>query len=104
MTEAWGTGLATQTTDGRVLDVLFADPQLGPAEGSPAEPQQLPWAGAEEQTAPPEAELSPSTTSGQTASTEGALQGPREDDRGTASSGQSPSTGPGQAVSDPDAQ
>ena len=35
MTEAWGTGLATLTGDGRVLDVLFPDPQLGPAEGSP---------------------------------------------------------------------
>ena len=36
MTEAWGRGLATQTGDGRVLDVLFGDPQLGPpAEGSP---------------------------------------------------------------------
>ena len=35
MSEAWGTGLATVTGDGRVLDVLFADPQLGPAEGSP---------------------------------------------------------------------
>jgi 2,3,4,5-tetrahydropyridine-2,6-dicarboxylate N-succinyltransferase len=35
MTEAWGTGLATLTGDGRVLDVLFPEPQLGPAEGSP---------------------------------------------------------------------
>ena len=35
MTEAWGTGLATLTGDGRVLDVLFPGPQLGPAEGSP---------------------------------------------------------------------
>ena len=35
MSEAWATGLATLTGDGRVLDVLFADPQLGPAEGSP---------------------------------------------------------------------
>jgi 2,3,4,5-tetrahydropyridine-2,6-dicarboxylate N-succinyltransferase len=35
MSEAWGTGLATVTEDGRVLDVLFPDPQLGPAEGSP---------------------------------------------------------------------
>ena len=36
MTEAWGRGLATLTGDGRVLDVLFPDPQLGPpAEGSP---------------------------------------------------------------------
>ena len=29
MTEAWGRGLATLTGDGRVLDVLFGDPQLG---------------------------------------------------------------------------
>jgi len=36
MTEAWGRGLATLTGDGRVLDVLFPDPQLGPPpEGSP---------------------------------------------------------------------
>ena len=35
MSEAWATGLATLTGDGRVLDVLFADPQLGPAEASP---------------------------------------------------------------------
>ncbi len=35
MTEAWGRGLATLTADGRVLDVLFPDPQLGPADGSP---------------------------------------------------------------------
>jgi 2,3,4,5-tetrahydropyridine-2-carboxylate N-succinyltransferase len=35
MSEAWGTGLATLTGDGRVLDVLFPNPQLGPAEGSP---------------------------------------------------------------------
>jgi 2,3,4,5-tetrahydropyridine-2,6-dicarboxylate N-succinyltransferase len=35
MTEAWGRGLATQTADGRVLDVLFPDPRLGAAEGSP---------------------------------------------------------------------
>jgi 2,3,4,5-tetrahydropyridine-2,6-dicarboxylate N-succinyltransferase len=35
MSEAWGTGLATQTGDGRVLDVLFADPHLGGADGDP---------------------------------------------------------------------
>jgi 2,3,4,5-tetrahydropyridine-2,6-dicarboxylate N-succinyltransferase len=35
MTEAWGTGLATLTGDGRVLDVLFADPHLGAADGDP---------------------------------------------------------------------
>ncbi len=35
MTEAWGRGLATITRDGRVLDVLYPDPQLGAAEGSP---------------------------------------------------------------------
>ena len=35
MTEAWGRGLATLTADGRVLDVLFPDPQLGAADGSP---------------------------------------------------------------------
>jgi 2,3,4,5-tetrahydropyridine-2-carboxylate N-succinyltransferase len=35
MSEAWGRGLATLTGDGRVLDVLFGDPQLGPAEGAP---------------------------------------------------------------------
>jgi 2,3,4,5-tetrahydropyridine-2-carboxylate N-succinyltransferase len=35
MSEAWGTGLATLTGDGRVLDVLFPNPQLGPAEGGP---------------------------------------------------------------------
>ncbi|HYH91400.1 MAG TPA: 2,3,4,5-tetrahydropyridine-2,6-dicarboxylate N-succinyltransferase [Solirubrobacteraceae bacterium] len=35
MTEAWGTGVATLTEDGRVLDVLFADPQLGPVDESP---------------------------------------------------------------------
>jgi 2,3,4,5-tetrahydropyridine-2-carboxylate N-succinyltransferase len=35
MSEAWGTGLATLTGDGRVLDVLFADPRLGAAEGDP---------------------------------------------------------------------
>src|SRR3954454_8409143 len=35
MSEAWGTGLATLTRNGRVLDVLFADPRLGAAEGDP---------------------------------------------------------------------
>jgi 2,3,4,5-tetrahydropyridine-2-carboxylate N-succinyltransferase len=35
MSEAWGRGLATLTGDGRVLDVLFPDPHLGPADESP---------------------------------------------------------------------
>jgi 2,3,4,5-tetrahydropyridine-2,6-dicarboxylate N-succinyltransferase len=35
MTEAWGRGLATRTPEGRVLDVLYPDPQLGAAEGAP---------------------------------------------------------------------
>jgi 2,3,4,5-tetrahydropyridine-2-carboxylate N-succinyltransferase len=35
MTEAWGRGLATRTPEGRVLDVLYPDPQLGTADGSP---------------------------------------------------------------------
>jgi 2,3,4,5-tetrahydropyridine-2-carboxylate N-succinyltransferase len=35
MTEAWGRGLATLTQEGRVLDVLYPDPQLGPAEEGP---------------------------------------------------------------------
>ena len=35
MTEAWGRGLATLTDDGRVLDVLFPDPQIGTTEDSP---------------------------------------------------------------------
>jgi 2,3,4,5-tetrahydropyridine-2,6-dicarboxylate N-succinyltransferase len=35
MSEAWGRGLATVTGGGRVLDVLFADPQLGSAEEAP---------------------------------------------------------------------
>jgi 2,3,4,5-tetrahydropyridine-2-carboxylate N-succinyltransferase len=35
MSEAWGRGLATVAAGGRVLDVLYPDPQLGPAEGSP---------------------------------------------------------------------
>jgi 2,3,4,5-tetrahydropyridine-2-carboxylate N-succinyltransferase len=35
MSEAWGKGLATVAVGGRVLDVLYPDPQLGPAKGSP---------------------------------------------------------------------
>ena len=36
MSEAWGKGLATVTAGGRVLDVLYPDPQLGAApSGSP---------------------------------------------------------------------
>src|SRR3954471_13802035 len=35
MSEAWGTGLATLTPEGRVLDVLYPEPRLGPAKGSP---------------------------------------------------------------------
>jgi 2,3,4,5-tetrahydropyridine-2,6-dicarboxylate N-succinyltransferase len=35
MREAWGSGLATLTTEGRVLDVLYPEPQLGPADGPP---------------------------------------------------------------------
>src|SRR5829696_7428345 len=35
MREAWGSGLATVTHDGRVLDVLYPEPRLGPGEGSP---------------------------------------------------------------------
>ncbi|MEO8689995.1 MAG: 2,3,4,5-tetrahydropyridine-2,6-dicarboxylate N-succinyltransferase [Solirubrobacteraceae bacterium] len=35
MSEAWSRGLATLTGDGRVLDVLFPDPHLGPADESP---------------------------------------------------------------------
>src|SRR3954463_14598080 len=35
MSEAWGRGLATLTPEGRVLDVLYPEPRLGPAEGSP---------------------------------------------------------------------
>ena len=35
MSEAWGRGLATLTGDGRVLDVLFGDPRLGPAQDAP---------------------------------------------------------------------
>jgi 2,3,4,5-tetrahydropyridine-2,6-dicarboxylate N-succinyltransferase len=36
MTEAWGRGLATVTAGGRVLDVLYPDPQLG--AGAPEGP------------------------------------------------------------------
>jgi 2,3,4,5-tetrahydropyridine-2-carboxylate N-succinyltransferase len=35
MSEAWGTGLATVTTDGRVLDALYPDPQLGATDSPP---------------------------------------------------------------------
>jgi 2,3,4,5-tetrahydropyridine-2,6-dicarboxylate N-succinyltransferase len=35
MSEAWGRGLATVTPGGRVLDVLYPDPQLGPSDESP---------------------------------------------------------------------
>jgi hypothetical protein len=35
MSEAWGSGLATVTADGRVLDALFPEPRLGAAEGAP---------------------------------------------------------------------
>src|SRR5215210_2961954 len=35
MSEAWGSGLATVTPEGRVLDVLFPEPRLGPADGPP---------------------------------------------------------------------
>src|SRR3954447_7288178 len=35
MSEAWGRGLATVTTGGRGLDVLYPDPQLGPADDPP---------------------------------------------------------------------
>jgi 2,3,4,5-tetrahydropyridine-2-carboxylate N-succinyltransferase len=35
MSEAWGRGLATETAEGRVLDVLFPEPALGPADGPP---------------------------------------------------------------------
>jgi 2,3,4,5-tetrahydropyridine-2,6-dicarboxylate N-succinyltransferase len=35
MSEAWGSGLATVTEGGRVLDVLFPDPQLGSTDASP---------------------------------------------------------------------
>src|SRR3954454_15784711 len=35
MSEAWGSGLATATPEGRVLDVLFPEPRLGPADGPP---------------------------------------------------------------------
>src|SRR5215218_513646 len=35
MREAWGSGLATATTEGRVLDVLYPEPRLGAADASP---------------------------------------------------------------------
>ena len=35
MSEAWGRGLATVAAGGRVLDVLYPDPRLGPAKESP---------------------------------------------------------------------
>src|SRR3954468_14105864 len=35
MSKAWPSGLATVTAEGRVLDVLFPEPRLGPAEGPP---------------------------------------------------------------------
>jgi 2,3,4,5-tetrahydropyridine-2-carboxylate N-succinyltransferase len=35
MNEAWGSGLATVTPEGRVLDALFPEPRLGPAESPP---------------------------------------------------------------------
>src|SRR5215218_10275172 len=35
MSEAWGSGLATVTPEGRVLDVLFPEPRLGAADGPP---------------------------------------------------------------------
>jgi 2,3,4,5-tetrahydropyridine-2-carboxylate N-succinyltransferase len=35
MSEAWGKGLATVAVGGRVLDVLYPDPRLGPAKESP---------------------------------------------------------------------
>jgi 2,3,4,5-tetrahydropyridine-2,6-dicarboxylate N-succinyltransferase len=35
MSEAWGIGVATLTEDGRVLDVLFPAPQLGPVDEAP---------------------------------------------------------------------
>jgi 2,3,4,5-tetrahydropyridine-2,6-dicarboxylate N-succinyltransferase len=35
MTAAWGRGLATLTGDGRVLDVLYPDPQLGATDEQP---------------------------------------------------------------------
>ena len=35
MSEAWGRGLATQTPEGRVLDVLYPDPRLGSGDGAP---------------------------------------------------------------------
>src|SRR3954454_8542556 len=35
MSEAWGSGLATITPEGGVLDALFPAPELGPADGPP---------------------------------------------------------------------
>src|SRR5215217_4140768 len=35
MSEAWGSGVATVTAEGRVLDVLFPEPRLGPADAGP---------------------------------------------------------------------
>src|SRR3954451_6086284 len=35
MSEAWGSGLATVTGEGRGLDVLFAEPRLGRGEAPP---------------------------------------------------------------------
>jgi 2,3,4,5-tetrahydropyridine-2-carboxylate N-succinyltransferase len=35
MSEAWGSGLATVTAEGRVLDVLYPEPRLGPGDGPP---------------------------------------------------------------------
>jgi len=35
MNEAWGSGVATVTAEGRVLDVLFPEPRLGPADAAP---------------------------------------------------------------------
>jgi 2,3,4,5-tetrahydropyridine-2,6-dicarboxylate N-succinyltransferase len=35
MSEAWGRGLATRTAEGRVLDVLYPEPQLGAADDAP---------------------------------------------------------------------
>src|SRR3954451_22091362 len=35
MSEAWGSGLATVTPEGRVLDALFPEPRLGAADGPP---------------------------------------------------------------------
>src|SRR3954464_4682094 len=35
MSDAWASGLATVTAEGRVLDVLFPEPRLGPADSPP---------------------------------------------------------------------